>query len=219
MSGLTAWSYSRLNSYETCPKKYHAISVAKTVKEQESEHTTWGTDVHNAFAAYFKTGKPLPLAMKQYEKYLAMIKQAPGEFIVEQKLAINASYEPTGWFDNDVYCRIISDLTIINGDRMVLWDWKTGKPSSDFSQLKISAAVMFQLMPETQLITMAYFWAKNKTITRQNVTRSKALDTWNELIPRIQRYHDAHVNKEFPPKPSYLCKYCPVSSCPNWERR
>lgn len=219
MSKLTAFSYSRLTSYETCAKKYHAISVAKTVKEPESEHTTWGTDVHLAFANYMKKGTPLPLQMKQYEKYLKAIKAYPGTFIVEQKLAINAAYEPTGWFDNDVYCRIISDLTILHGSTGIMWDYKTGKPSSDFTQLRLAAAVMFLLVPELQKIVMAFFWTKNKTITKEIMTREEMPGVWSSLLPRIQRYMDAHVAQDFPAKPGFLCKYCPLTTCPYWERR
>jgi hypothetical protein len=219
MSQLTAFSYSRLNSYETCPKKYHAISVAKSVKVEESDQTTYGTELHLAFAAYFKKDKPLPLHMKQYEKYLKLIKAAPGQFITEQQLAINADYEATGWFDKDVYCRIISDLTILNGKSAIMWDWKTGKVSKDFLQLRLAGAVMFLLVPELERITLAYFWTKTKEITREVMTRGEMPGVWTALLPRIQRYQDAHHAQEFPAKPNYLCAYCPVKSCPYWEPR
>ena len=219
MSKLTAFSYSRLNSYEDCPKKYHAVSVAKSVKEPETEHTTFGTEVHLAFAEYFKKGKPLPLHMQQYTKFLAAIKAYPGVFITEQKLAINAAYEATGWFDDDVYCRIISDLTILNGPNAIMWDWKTGKIKDDFTQLKLAGAVMFLLVPELQKIVLAYLWTKNKKITKQVMTRDEMPGVWNALLPRIQRYQDAHVSLEFPPKPGYLCRYCPLKGCPYNETK
>jgi hypothetical protein len=219
VSKLTAFSYSRLNAYEECPKKYYAVSVAKSVKEPETEHTSYGTEVHLAFAEYFKKGKPLPLHMTQYTKYLAAIKQYPGTFITEQKLAINANYEPTGWFDSDVYCRIISDLTILNGDSAVMWDWKTGKIKDDFTQLRLAGAVMFLLVPELKRIVLAYFWLKNKQITKEVMTRDEMPDVWSKLLPRIQRYQDAHAALAFPPKPSWLCGFCPLNSCPHWEPR
>ena len=208
-----------MDAYETCAKKYHAISVAKTVVDPPNEATAYGTELHLAFAAYFKSGKPLPLHMQQYAKYLAAIKQFPGTFITEQKLAINQNYEATGWFDKDVYCRIISDLTILNGPNASMWDWKTGKMKDDFTQLRLSGAVMFLLVPELQKIMLAYFWTKTKQITKELMTRDEMPAVWSSLLPRIQRYHDAHVAKEFPPKPSYLCRYCPVVSCPYHEKR
>ncbi|MFI5397635.1 MAG: PD-(D/E)XK nuclease family protein [Candidatus Binatia bacterium] len=219
MTKLTAFSYSRLNAYEECPKKYHAISVAKSHKEPPSETTDYGTEVHQHFANFFKKGTPLPLHLQQYGKYLAKIKQYPGVFITEQKLAINADYEPTGWFDGDVYCRIISDLTILNGTNGAMFDWKTGKMKDDFLQLRLAGAVMFLLVPELQRIMLAYFWTKTKKITKEVLTREQMPGVWSELIPRIQRYHNAHVNHDFPPRQSWLCGYCPVNSCPYWEPR
>lgn len=219
MAKLTAFSYSRITSYETCPKKYHAVSVAKSVKEPESEHTIFGTEMHLAFANFMKKGTQLPLHMQQYTKYLTAIKAYPGTFIVEQKLAINSQYEATGWFDNDVYCRIISDLTILHGSTGIMFDWKSGKMSSDFTQLRLAAAVMFLLVPELEKIVMAFFWTKTKKITKEIMTREEMPGVWSALLPRIQRYMDAHVTQDFPAKPGYLCKYCPLTSCPYWERR
>lgn len=219
MSKITAFSYSRINSYEDCPKKYYAVSVAKSVKEPETEHTTYGTEVHLAFANFFKKGTKLPLHLQQYQRYLNAIRQYPGTFITEQKLAINQDYQATGWFDNDVYCRIISDLTILNGSNGVMWDWKTGKIKDDFTQLRLAGAVMFLLVPELEKIMLAYFWTKTKQITKEMMVRDEMPAVWSALLPRIQKYHDAHIAKEFPPKPGYLCRYCPVVSCPYHEKR
>lgn len=214
MSKLVAISYSRLNSYEECPRKFDALSVSKTVKETPSEQTNYGTEVHLAFAEYFKSGKPLPLHLQQYQKYLTAIKQFPGTFIVEQKLAINAQYEATGWFDADVYCRIISDLTILNGDSGVTFDWKTGKVKPGFDQLRLSSAVLFLLVPELKRITHAYFWLKEKKATRETMHREEMPQVWTDLMPLIARYQQAHADKYFPPRPNYLCKkYCPVKTC------
>lgn len=219
MSNLVAFSYSRLNSYETCPKKFHAVSVAKSIKEEESDATSYGTELHLAFAAYFKKGKPLPLHMKQYEKYLKLIKAAPGTFITEQQLAINADYEATGWFDRDVYARIISDLTVLNGKSGILFDWKTGKVQKDFTQLRLAGAVMFLLVPELEKLTLCYFWTKTKEITKEVMTRSEMPGVWTALLPRIQRYQDAHHTSDFPARPSYLCRYCPIKACSYNEKK
>jgi hypothetical protein len=216
---LTPFSYSRLTSYESCPRKYYGISVSKKVKDAGNEHTEYGEEVHKAFAEYFKKNKSLPMHLTQYQKFLSPIKAAPGAKIVEQKVAINAKYEGTGWFDADVYCRVISDLTIINDERAVMWDWKTGKPSDDFTQLKLAAAVTFLLAPDVQHITMAYLWLKTKRATFDKIARDEAPLVWAELNPRLPRYQAAHVAGDFPARPSRLCCYCPDKSCPYWEAK
>jgi hypothetical protein len=218
--GLIAFSYSRLDGLGQCPRKYYETNVAKSVKEEENEQAAWGTEVHLRFAEYFKKGTPLPLHMAQYQKFLAQIKLAKGDFIVEQKLAINANYEPTGWYDKDVYCRVISDLTIINGNRALTFDWKTGKVKPGFKQLRLSSAVIMQIAPHIETVTHAYFWLKEKSMTRETVHRSQIPEIWSDFLPEIQRFQDAYANNFWPAKPNYLCRgYCPVQSCLHWEPR
>lgn len=212
-------SYSRLTQMETCPRKFHAINIAKSVKEEPNEITEYGTQVHLAFADYFKKGKPLPLHMVQYQKYLEAIKKAPGSFLVEQKLAVTGDFAGTGWFDEDVYLRVISDLTIMNGPKCVTWDWKTGRMYDDFTQLKLTGVVMFMLAPELEEITLAYLWTKSKQITKDKMVRADIPAAWAIFAPRLQRYQEAFDRQEFPPKPNKYCRGCPVTSCQYWEKR
>lgn len=215
-----AFSYSRLKSLEDCPRKFHELSILKSVKEEPNENTDYGTEVHLAFANRLKKGTPLPLHLRHHEKLLASLAAAPGEHIVEQKVAINANYEPTGWFDKDVYCRVISDLTIINGSRAAMFDWKTGKMSDDFSQLRLAGAVIFLLAPELEQIDLAYVWLKNKQVTKERMLRGDCQTVWADLMPRLARYQAAFDQKSFPPRPNYLCKgWCPVKTCQYWEAK
>lgn len=216
---LEAFSYSRLDNYESCPKKYFKISVEKSVKDPPNEHTTYGTDLHLAFAEYLKTGKPLPLHLRQWMKTLATIKASPGEKIIEQKIAINANYEPTDWFAKDVYCRVISDLTILNGAQGILWDWKTGKMKEDFSQLKLAGAVMFLLAEELEEVQLCYLWTKDKKVTKEKLTRDEMPTVWADLLPRIERYQNAHAQNIFEARPGFHCRYCPVKTCPHNEKK
>ena len=223
MSKPVAFSYSRLDSYETCPKKYWEISVSKRVKDAGNEFTEYGNLVHKAFAAYFLKNASLPMQISQHQKILSPIKGAPGAKYVEQKLALNANYEGTDWFAKDAYVRVISDLTIINGERGVLFDWKTGKQKDDFTQLRLAGAVVFLLDQDVQTLDLVYYWTKTKTFTRDRergpLTREQMPEVFNELAPRLQRYQDAHAKQDFPARPNWTCKFCPVTSCPYWEKR
>lgn len=219
MSKLTAWSYSRLTGYETCPKKYYALSVAKTVKEKPSEHTDYGTQVHDSFAKYVGKGVPLPLALRQHKPLLDRFIAAPGEKLVEQKLALNSQFAATGWFDSDVYVRIINDLSILNGSVGILVDYKTGIPYDDFTQLRIAGAVMFLLAPELEKLVLTYLWLKNKTQTTDRLSRKEMPGVWASLMPRLKRYQAAHDKQEFPAVPGGHCRWCPVKTCPHNESR
>lgn len=214
MKKLEAFSYSRLKAYEQCPKRFHAISVAKSVKDPPNEFSAYGDFVHKSFATFLRDGSRLPLTLRQYEKYLLPIRNAPGEKVIEQKIAINADYEQVEWFAKDVFCRVISDLTQLNGTKGVLWDWKTGKPEDDFTQLKLTGAVTFLLAEELEELTLAFFWLKTKKVAPMKMSRGDCTSVWSEILPRVQRYQTAHEELDFPARSSYLCAYCPVKSCP-----
>lgn len=216
---LQAFSFSRLEGYETCPRKFHAISVAKTVKDPPNEHTQYGTDMHLAFAHYLKTGKILPLHMRQHLPMLNKIKAAPGEHIIEQQIAINANYQPTGWFSDDVYCRVISDLTIMNAPHAVMFDWKSGKMKDGFDQLRLAAAVMFLIAEELETISMHYVWTKSKKVTSDKMTRDEMPAVWANLSPRLIAYQNAFVTQTFEARKGYHCRYCPVKTCPYNESK
>jgi hypothetical protein len=211
---LVAWSYSRLSGYETCPKKFYEISVSKRVKDPPNEHSSYGDFVHKSIAKYMQDGGHLPLTLRQYEKYLAPIRAAPGEKVVEQKITLDSAYQQTDWFSKAAFLRVISDLTQLNGASGVVWDWKTGKPVDDFTQLKLTGAVTFLLAEELEELTLAYFWLKTKQVAATKMKREDCTSVWNEILPRVQRYQEAHEQLDFPARPSYLCRYCPVKSCP-----
>ena len=210
---LVAYSFSRLDAYETCPRKYWHQSVEKDIKELPNDAQVFGDAAHKAFKLYFQAGQSLPLHLRQYEQYLKPISMAPGDKICEQEIALNTSYRQVEWYAKDAYIRVKSDLTIHNGVNAICFDWKFGKPHKKFDQLKLTAAVTFLLGPEIERITMAYFWAKTKEVDSKVMTREEAPSFWAELQPRVQQYQEAHWNKEFPPKPNFLCKgFCPVTA-------
>lgn len=216
---LAAWSYSRLESYETCPKKFWHISIRKDVQDPPNEHTIYGDDLHKAFAKFLIKGTALPISIRHYTPLVARFKAAPGEHIVEQQVAINANYAQTGWFDADVYLRVISDLTIMKPPHAVMIDWKTGKPKKDFTQLRVAAATMFMIAPELETISMSFVWLKNKTVDTDRMTREEMPDVWAALHPRLVAYQSAFDNENFPARQGFHCRYCPVKACPYNEKR
>jgi hypothetical protein len=53
MSNIT-WSYSSLKTFEQCPKKYYHLRIVKDVKDEGSEATIYGQEVHKAAEEYIK---------------------------------------------------------------------------------------------------------------------------------------------------------------------
>lgn len=214
----TAWSYSRLDGFETCPKKFWHLNVRKDVPFEETEAMRYGKLVHKALEHRVGKNKPLPLNMRYLEKYAAALSGATGEKLTEQQLAIDASFEPCDWFSKETWCRAIVDLAIVNGPKAVIFDYKTGKIKDDFTQLRLAAVLLMLHMPEIQKVDLAYLWTKEKKITRyeSTLTRDDIKNVVLELMPRIKKYERAHRTESFPARPGFLCKkYCPVVACPH----
>ena len=57
---MTTWSYSSLKTFEQCPKKYFHLRVVKDVKDEGSEATIYGQEVHKAAENYIKLGTAVP---------------------------------------------------------------------------------------------------------------------------------------------------------------
>ena len=217
-----AWSYSTLGRYESCPKQYYHINLIKDVKDEygDSEAGAEGNAIHAALFRRVTKGDPLPLPLRHLEPMARRFADAPGEKHGELKLALNREFEPTGFFDPDVYLRAIIDLVIVRGTHATVFDYKTGKIKDDFTQLAMSAAVLSRYMPEIQTFDIAFVWLKHKNISKQSYTRPEFKVIWADLLPRAQQLELAVKTTDFPAKKSGLCKgYCPVKSCPNWEAR
>jgi hypothetical protein len=216
LSKPIAWSYSRITSYEQCPKKFWHLSVAKDFKEPESEQMRYGNRVHKALEKRITNGTPLPTDLGYIEPVVAKFANATGEKFAEQQLAINQEFQPTGWFSSDTWGRAIIDLAIVNGERALLVDWKTGKMSDDFTQQRMAACLFFIFHPQVQVIDLMYYWIADKKPTTESLKREDAKHIWSAFLRRVRKYTAAHEQTEFPPRPSGLCKkHCPVTSCPH----
>lgn len=217
MTTPMAFSYSRLNSFEQCPKKFHAVNVAKTFKEVESEPMAEGKRVHKALELRIKSNTKLPPDLVKHEPTMQRIAAAPGLKLTEFQMSITDQFKPVSWFDKNTYCRAVADLAVVNGDKAAVFDYKTGKPSDDFTQMRLTGAVFFQHYEKVNRIQLVYVWLKNKTLTQETMLRSDIPDVWSSLLPRINNYQAAAAAQDYPPKPGWQCRSCPVKTCPYWE--
>ena len=219
MTQPTAWSYSRLESSETCPRKFWHLSVQKDLKEEESSYQIEGKETHTSFANFLKKGTPLPLHLRHHESAMRAIAALPGEKVIEQQLCLNASWQPVDWFAKDAWLRVISDLTQLNGRSAIVWDWKTGKPKDDFTQLKLNAAVTMHLAPEVEEVRLNYYWTKTRSLTPGRLLRSELPEFWGGILKRVATYQARFDKNDFPPNPNPFCKGCIVKNCQYWQPR
>jgi hypothetical protein len=211
-----AWSYSRLKNYETCPKRSWHLDIAKDIKEEESEHITYGTAVHKALANAVSGAEELPTPFKQFQPLVDKLTRNDGKLLVEQQLAITKELNPTEWFSKTAWYRGIADVIKISGPVALVVDYKTGRIQEDGSQLALMAQCVFAHHPDVQKIRTEFWWLKEDAETRADFTRDDMVKVWAGLLPRVAVLENAFTSMNYPPKPGNLCRrWCPVSSCPH----
>lgn len=210
-----AWSYSHLKNFETCPKRYYHYQVRKDIVEPESDQLREGNKLHKVFENRLK-GEALPFGFGHYESILARIAAAPGQTLGEQKLALTAEFKPVAFFGKGVWFRTVIDAGKLQATRATIFDWKTGKPAEDLTQLQLMSATLFHHNPTLQRVSAALVFVNHEHVEPAHFTRESLPEIWNEVLPRVRRLQAARQSMEFPPTPSGLCKrYCAVTSCPH----
>lgn len=205
------WSYSHLEKFETCPRQFFEVKVAKNVVEPPTEATIWGKSVHDAFERRVRDGTPLPDGMDRWEPLAASILRLPGVKHTEIKLAIDRAFQPTEW--DTAWSRGIADLLVLSGRYAAVLDYKTGKPKPS-EQLALYAAYVLALYPKVESVSTGFVWLRDEKIVKETFTRSSISATWQELLPRVSKLEAAFKRQAWPARPSGLCRrHCPVRSC------
>ena len=209
---MPPFTYSRLNDFETCAKKFYETKVAKNYVEGDTVATLWGTKVHTAFEESLLNGTPLPEGMTQWQSLADKFARLPGEKLVEYKFSIDKNFQPTEW--DGSWSRGIADLIVKHKDRVLIADWKTGKKKPS-EQLDLYAGYIKAKWPETKVIQTAFVWLQSKQMTKKTYDADEAVPIiWQGFIPRVRRMERAYEQDAWPAKPSGLCRgWCPVKTC------
>jgi CRISPR/Cas system-associated exonuclease Cas4 (RecB family) len=195
-----AWTYSQLDSFETCPRKFYHTKVKRDIVEPPTVHTEWGTRVHTAFENAVKDGTPLPEG-----------RALPGEKLCEEKYALDRNFQPTDW--KSAWTRGIGDLVVLNKDKALVADYKTGKRKPT-EQLDLYALYVFAHEPQVQTVSTNFVWLKDKRVDRQTRQREEVPIIWQSFLPRVAKLESSYERDRWPARTSGLCNgWCPVTSC------
>jgi hypothetical protein len=224
-----SWSYSKLKNYETCPRRYYEIDVAKNIEQPRSEALERGDELHEAMKNRVVGSTPLPahfIYMEPWAEKLTRVLHPYQIIQCELKLAMNREGKPTGYFDKSTWFRGKIDyfrLMPIPGsspgtsdDFGHLVDYKTGRPSKfqDNTQLMLNAWQVFQHYKTVQKLRVDYLWTEYNDTSHEMYTREEIPGHMINLLPRVSAMEAAHKANNFPPKPCGLCEqYCDVISC------
>lgn len=206
-----AWTYSQLDSFETCPKKFYHTKVKRDFVEPPTVHTEWGTKVHTAFENFMLTGELLPEGMTQWQSLANKIAKLPGEKLTEHKYALNRDFQPTDW--KGAWTRGIADLVVTYKSSAVVMDYKTGKRKPT-EQLLLYANYIFHHHQQIDRVTTGFVWLKERKIDWKPVERKELPIIWQQFLPRVAKLESAYERDKWPARSSGLCNgWCPVTSC------
>lgn len=218
---LMPLSYSRLSTYETCPRKFEYLYVLKSVQDNGSTATEYGTRVHSALENYGRalvSGDPVQVeaateAQGEADKWFPMVKRIcsrPGQVLFEHQMAVRRDKTPCDWFDGEVWLRSIADVLIIDGKKAYCLDWKTGKKRDNPTQMQLFAAMVFLHFPEVESVVTSFVWLIADDMTNVTYERRFADSLWVAIEPRLVQVQESVELGVFKAKPSGLCPWCPA---------
>ena len=217
-----AWSYSRLKNFEVCARRYAEIEVKKSVSEGKNPEMERGNDLHEAMCSRVMSDKPLPASFIYMEPWAKKFTNVLSPYQIiqcELKLAVTKEGTPCGFFANNVWLRGRIDYfrCMPSGkgyDIGHVVDYKTGKPKDDWTQLMLSAHLIFQHYAAVQELRTDFLWTEYNDSSHENFKRSDMPQAMAGMTPRVNALTEAHRTGVFNPTPNGLCaQYCPVTTC------
>ena len=221
---MTAWSYSSINTFKQCPKKYYHLKVAKDVKDKGSTATLYGQQVHQAAEDYIASETPIPAKFRFLTPIVKALNAIEGEKLCEMKLGVaqtDEGYKPTTFFAKDVWWRGIADLVIINGDTAHSIDYKTSKNAryADTKQLDAVAAALFVHYPQLKKVKSALAFVVSKDFIKKEHTVDLKDSYFASFKPDLDRLAAAEDSDVWNAISGPLCGWCAVVSCEHHRKR
>lgn len=219
------WSFSAIDKFTKCPRKFYYYDVAKLVVEPENPNMKEGFRVHKAMAEFISLGKPLPPDIERYGDWVTTMRTGHVEekVFTEHKMGMTFDLQPCEYFSrkHKVWLRTVADLLVINGAHALSVDWKTGQEPDDRYetlpknfQLRLVALTVFLHFPQVQEVESKYIYlpaATSSTFTMPRTDLREFIPQMYEIAGGLQKAVRTNV---WQPHPSGLCKrHCGVIQC------
>ena len=215
---MSAWSFSKLKSFETCPKQFYHLTVLKEYPQEETEAMLYGTAMHKAAEDYVKSDTPLDPKFNYVKDALDELKEIRGVKLCEKKMGLTKELKPCGFYDEEVWFRGIVDLAIIDtlAERAWIVDYKTGKSTryADKGQLELMALSIFKEYPDIKYVNAALLFVVAGELIDDAYHVDNSVAMWGKWLTRHKKMQKAFDTDVWNPRPSGLCRhYCPVVEC------
>jgi RecB family exonuclease len=210
------WSYSAIKAFETCPRQFYHLRVAKDYKDSGSPATVYGEAMHKAAELYIGNGEELPKEFLYLKPLLDKLAAFPGDKLCEYKMALTMNLEPCEMFSPDAWWRGIADLLIVDGGTARCIDYKSSKSAkfADKGQLELMALAVFRHFPDVKVVKGGLLFPIANGFIKETYSIDQEGELWHKWLSKYRKVLSAYKNDVWNPKPSGLCKrYCVVTGC------
>jgi hypothetical protein len=222
MTFLTAWSYSRLSTYEKCALQAKLKYINK-LPEPPSDALEKGSNAHDVLAQYLRGDLPLveqggmvtPDDIPGWAHFGSLLNDLRAlEPLVEQQWGFNCSWDPVGWFGKDTWFRSVLDAALVYGDDTGdVIDFKTGKPypQDTAKQAELYAISMVRRYPALTHATVRFWYVDPQQKGAEAVYRFSR-DQAEAAMPKWEKKAERMLTDEImAPRPGEHCRFCPFA--------
>lgn len=153
-NGLTAWSWSRYETYAQCPFKF-AQEVFHNNRQPQNESMRRGAKMHDEIADFLrKKTDVVPPCVKNHTDIVMDLRENHDP-IVEQKWGFNKTWGRTTYFGDNVWLRASLDALVLYPDHTgEAIDWKSGRRyKKNDEQIELFGLVALVRYPNLHKIT------------------------------------------------------------------
>ena len=225
---ITAWSMSRADTFENCPKRAKLQYLDKIPEPERGPPPKgmkeWANDrgsrVHDAAEAYI-TGQRDDLVAEceafkaEFEHVRALREANEANVVTEQGWGFTKDWEPCDWEDYDnIWARFIVDLLVFrNPYEAVVIDHKTGKRQwneiKHGKQVQAYQLATFIRYPQLETITTELWYLDQNELFQQRFTRDQGMRFFKHFNDKGVAITTA---TEFPAQPGRACFFCPYKT-------
>ena len=212
------WSYSKVDSFEKCPKQFYHEKVLKEFPFEQTEAIIYGNEVHKAAELYVQDAEPIPKKYGYMTPICDALMRKGDVHKAELKFGLTEDLEPCGFFAKNVWYRGVVDLLVFDGKKVWITDYKTGKNAryADPGQIELMALGVFAHYPEVEEIRGGLLYVVAKELIKSSYTRDDIERLWTKWLRKFGSMEASFKNDVWNPNPSGLChNHCRVLECPH----
>lgn len=207
------WSFSKWETYFTCPAKYRFRYLDK-LPEPQSKAAARGTDMH-ALAENYILGKHDDLSWLKNKAIIPVLNDfrhhTNGDRHMEYKLSFDVEWDQCGHKADNVACVGVLDAVRVQDGVVHIAEWKSGKPKETHAdQRKLYALFgLRRWLGVEEVRATTYYFDDTSPAQRLVASAATAEDKlralWNGRVETMQN------DKIMAPKANDGCYWCAYS--------